>query len=265
MPDTAATTPAKAAPNFGDVELEALAKEIEHLNVKASLRIGECFAAAQEIFRYRRNEGGFTGWIESRLKYSTSTVYRLIDAYKKFGCGESFPNWETLPVSALYLLAAPSTPESAVEAIADRIDAGEKLSCAEVTEVIAEAKGKTGAKKPAAVPEIDEDIDDEDPSIAQRKAENAALFADTAPEAETLFEHWSRESKEARAAFLDAIGVQGVLDEMSPAFGRDLRDRVPAPKPKVGKPDTPPGGKKPKTITLLANPPATPREDGLQH
>jgi hypothetical protein len=65
--------------------------------------------------------------------------------------------------------------------------------------------------------------------------------------ADTLANHWNRESPQEREAFLDAIGVGGVLNHMSPAFGRALRECVPmkrrAPNQKF------------KTITLEANPP----------
>jgi hypothetical protein len=51
-----------------------------------------------------------------------------------------------------------------------------------------------------------------------------------APE-ETLEAHWHRATVRARAAFLDTIGIDAVLDAMSPAFGKALRDRVPGSKP----------------------------------
>ena len=44
-----------------------------------------------------------------------------------------------LPLSALYQLAAPKTPEAAREAIAERIEAGGEVSVAAVTEAIASA------------------------------------------------------------------------------------------------------------------------------
>ena len=123
-----------------DAALENIAREIEQLHVKAGLKTGERLATAQKIFHYRRDQGGFTGWIENRLKIiSVATAYRLIDTYKRFGDGECFSNWETLPVSALYLLAAPSTPESAVDEIYDRIQAGETPSCSDVRKTVIRA------------------------------------------------------------------------------------------------------------------------------
>jgi hypothetical protein len=51
--------------------------------------------------------------------------------------------------------------------------------------------------------------------------------ADSAAEEESLFDHWLRLTPEVLAAELDRIGVDRVLGVMSPAFGRELRDRVP--------------------------------------
>lgn len=47
--------------------------------------------------------------------------------------------------------------------------------------------------------------------------------------AETLAQHWARESEENRRAALDEIGIQAILDVMSDAFGAALRARVPKP------------------------------------
>jgi hypothetical protein len=68
---------------------------------------------------------------------------------------------------------------------------------------------------------------------------------------ETLATHWRRESEQARTAFLDQVGVPGILEAMSAAFGRDLRARLPAPKRKAGKPN------KPYTATLQLVPAGT--------
>ena len=49
-----------------------------------------------------------------------------------------------LPVSSLYLLAAPSTPKEARTEIIQRAEAGEKISGATVKETIARVKRKDG-------------------------------------------------------------------------------------------------------------------------
>jgi hypothetical protein len=54
------------------------------------------------------------------------------------------------------------------------------------------------------------------------------------PEPESLIEHWRR-CPEQLPDLLDEIGVAGVLEAMSAEFGRQLRDRLPAPKRRPGK------------------------------
>jgi phage-related tail protein len=80
-----------------------------------------------------------------------------------------------------------------------------------------------------------------------KKISSSSTNGANAPEPEeSLASHWKRAGTEARTAFLDAIGIDGILGAMSAEFGRELRDRVPAPKRKSGKPYT-------KTLNLSAN------------
>jgi hypothetical protein len=53
---------------------------------------------------YRRDEGGFQGWVESRLSMSRRTAYNLLDVHNQLG-GESFHIVETLPRRVLYLMS----------------------------------------------------------------------------------------------------------------------------------------------------------------
>jgi hypothetical protein len=180
-----AETEPDAAPALSDKEfadrLEAIARDIQHFERQAVFRIANRLAKAHELFRYRRDEGGFQGWVENRLDYSRSHAYRLLDVNK---LTESFPSWDTfgtLSASAIYQLAAPSTSNEVRNEIADRVKAGEKISVAVVTEVIAHVKARTTE---AAAETLDIVNKDEDPSIAQRKAEHIALFSpdSTTPE-----------------------------------------------------------------------------------
>jgi hypothetical protein len=121
-------------------QLELIAQDIERLQTAAVLHIAAYAAKAHELFRYDRDEGGYAGWMKDRLGYSRSNAYRLLDVHKRFG-GKSVPMLGTLSPSALYLLAAPATPQEAVDQVAARIEGGERMSCATVAETIAKAKG----------------------------------------------------------------------------------------------------------------------------
>jgi hypothetical protein len=98
------------------------------LEAAAVLRIAERLTEAHGLFLYKRDEGGFTGWVAKRLKMSHETAYRLLRVNEKLG--ESFNHVETLPRSVLYLLAAPSTPEEVRQDAVERVEAGGRLSFA---------------------------------------------------------------------------------------------------------------------------------------
>lgn len=88
-----------------EAQLEALAQEIEQLERTARFRISARLAKAHALFLYRRDEGGFQGWVERRLGYSRSKAYRALDVAKLI---ESVPSWDTfgtLPFSALEQIA----------------------------------------------------------------------------------------------------------------------------------------------------------------
>jgi hypothetical protein len=166
----------------GEEKLEALAKEIEQLSTEASRQIAKRLVAARDHFRYRRDEGGFTGWLETRLgdRVSVATAYRLINAYERFG--ECFSLWETLPASALYALAAPGTPEAAVKEVVDRVESGAKPSVADVKGTIGLAKGgKNRAPKTSGSSKSKPGSNDVDPeaSADSVEARPAIKCADT--------------------------------------------------------------------------------------
>ena len=131
-------------------QVEALAQEIEHLERTAIFKIALHLAKAHELFLYRRDEGGFQGWVERRLGYSRSHAYRALDVARLMQC---IPGWETfgtLPLTAIYQIAASSTPEVARAEILGRVKAGERLSCTAIDETIAKAKDDS---KPHAIPD----------------------------------------------------------------------------------------------------------------
>jgi hypothetical protein len=130
-----------------DERLEAIAKDIQTTHTNAVLHIAAQLAEARDIFRYRRDEGGFGGWVETRLRYSRSTAYNLLSIHERFGGEKDLSKClDTFPASILYLLAAPSTPKAAIHEIIDRAQAGEAVPVAEVKRIIDNSKGGKPAR-----------------------------------------------------------------------------------------------------------------------
>src|SRR6516225_6406480 len=119
-------------PAVADDRLEAIAKDIETLTATATLQIGAKLAEAREIFRYRRDEGGFAGWVETRLGCSRHTAYNLLHVHEQFGGQEVSKCLDTLGRSVLFLISAPSTPTETRDAILERAQNGESISVADV-------------------------------------------------------------------------------------------------------------------------------------
>ena len=129
-----------------DPVLAKYAAEIRRLGKRVKediIAIGRYLDDARE----HAGRGAWLIWLEAEFGWSDQTAYRYIHLYQGRQNSESFPEfhklWNSdLPISALQQLAAPSTPQEARVEVAERIEAGEKVSCATVTEVIAQAKGK---------------------------------------------------------------------------------------------------------------------------
>jgi DNA N-6-adenine-methyltransferase (Dam) len=118
---------------------EEKAATIERIQATATLKVARELAEVHQQYLYRRDEGGFRGWVENRLGMSKSTAYSLLNVHKTFG-GNVSAALDTLPRKVLYLLASPSTPESACDIVIERAETGEQLSHRDVQEIIAEHK-----------------------------------------------------------------------------------------------------------------------------
>jgi Protein of unknown function (DUF3102) len=79
-------------------------------------------------------------WIEKEFGWSDQTARNFINVYEQ-SKSKNFLNLD-LPISSLYLLAAPSTPEAARTEIIARAEAGEAIKIADVKQTIETAKGR---------------------------------------------------------------------------------------------------------------------------
>ena len=94
-------------------------------------------------------------------------------------------------VSSLYLLAAPNTPPKAIEAVAAHVKAGDKVTNAEVKEIINEAKAP--------------------------KSGSAKMCTASLPPPSPAFQRANKLSKKAREELADALGAQARRFEDEPS------------------------------------------------
>src|SRR5262245_31301935 len=123
--------------------------------------------------------GRFNDWLSAELGWSPRTAHNFIGVWRRFGSANFAI--ENVAVSALYALAAPSTPLDAIEEVKQIADGGERVTHTRAEEIIEEAK----AKRPKQVelveepeepePKLEEDEDDDAPATIYNRVEQDEL------------------------------------------------------------------------------------------
>src|ERR1700730_4793538 len=103
--------------------LELLASTINALRKRVS---GDVIEIGQRLVdKALAGHGNWLPWLEREFGWTDDTALNYMRVYEKFK-NRNFRDLD-LPVSSLYLLAAPSTPPEAVETVIERAKAGEKV------------------------------------------------------------------------------------------------------------------------------------------
>ena len=89
--------------------------------------------------------GAFGCWLRAELKMSERSAQNLMAAAELVDTKSA--NIADLPVTAIYRLAAPSTPECVRDQIIARVERGEALALRDVTAAIADGKQRDAAAK----------------------------------------------------------------------------------------------------------------------
>src|SRR5262249_23157773 len=92
--------------------------------------------------------GNWLSWLECEFGWTEKTAENYINVYKFSGKFENFSNLD-LPLSGLYLLAAPSTPEPAKGEVIERAESGEKLPVDEIKRVVEKHRADKSRRQPA--------------------------------------------------------------------------------------------------------------------
>ncbi len=109
-------------------------------HVESILEMGKHLAEAQELLA-NHHGGTFNAWIEERCGLERRTAYRYIAAFRVFsGCDNLS---QLFDASAMYLLAAESTPEEALQDALERAESGERITYSTAKEIVASHKEDT--------------------------------------------------------------------------------------------------------------------------
>jgi hypothetical protein len=122
----------QAAKQLADhaAEIRKIGKRVVEDVVEIGRRLTDCKRIA--------GHGNWLPWLEREFGWGEITALNFMRVYE-MSKSSKFENLN-IPVSGLYLLAAPSTPEAAREEVIERAQAGEKLRHARVREIVGEHK-----------------------------------------------------------------------------------------------------------------------------
>jgi hypothetical protein len=113
----------------------------------------------------RLEHGKFLEWIEKEFAWKRTTAWRFMEVFEKVKCSKL--EQMEIDVSALYLIAAPSTPEPVRQEVLKIAMSGEHVSHGTVKAVIAEYN-KTG--------DADKAVGQIFRAVAEARKENAAVL-----------------------------------------------------------------------------------------
>jgi flagellar biosynthesis GTPase FlhF len=111
-----------------------IADRIRQRSKDFHLETGRDLIAAQDMLGH----GNFGKWLDAEFGWTDRTARNFMGAAKLVESKSE--KISVLPMSAIYRLAAPSTPECARDAIIARVEYGERPSVKEIKSTIAEAR-----------------------------------------------------------------------------------------------------------------------------
>jgi hypothetical protein len=146
----AAAQLAPAAP-ASDALLAEHVTEIHQLRKRSAsdiAEIGRRLVECKDIVGY----GNWSTWLAQNFEWDERTALNFVRVYELAGKSEKFSDLN-IPVSALYLLAAPSTPAEVQEEIIGQAEGGKVIQLAEVKKAIkVKKRGKSDPDAPEVQP-----------------------------------------------------------------------------------------------------------------
>jgi hypothetical protein len=136
------------------------------------------------------DHGDWAKWLKQEFDWTTTHALGFMNAYRRFGRGESKVTFDLkrLSAAAVFLLAPPSVPEEAVQEVIKQVKAGNSPKTKEVKEIIAKHKSgaKTKKKKRAKKPD-DHEFDEVMSTVERAVHDGVKKLQDSGTDIEPLF------------------------------------------------------------------------------
>jgi DNA modification methylase len=140
--------------------------------------------------RSQLGHGPFDMWLKAEFNWSRRTAYNFISVYETFGTRANLAQLD-IATSALYLLAAPSTPKKVREEYLQRAEEGEKITHKDLQDTIQKEKSQPAptstessqqsAIKPEIVSVLPKEVVRAEPAVARAQTSQLRSASYTAP------------------------------------------------------------------------------------
>lgn len=149
--ETAILVPASFDYSILPVEVAEEARAVAaRVRSRHQQQITAIIETGHDLTRMKANlgHGNFETWISAEFGMTIRTAQNYMSASSAFGGKSEIISY--LPPSAVYALAAPSTPDPVREMVIERLEAGERIDPLEVRDLVKEAKAAEREVKQAA-------------------------------------------------------------------------------------------------------------------
>jgi hypothetical protein len=150
------------------------------------------------VIKQQVKHGQFGAWLDAEFSMAERTAQNYMRAATAFGTKTALIS--DLPPTAIYTLAAPSTPAPVKDAVVARLEAGERLEAAEVQALVREAKAA-------------ERLAREEATLTPRQRKTRAQRE---AEVQGQREHWERDERQRNLA------ARAVAEFLAARLGVDL-------------------------------------------
>ncbi len=120
------------------IVVQQRAGEIKSIAKRMAADVVEIGEKLADVKQRLGANGCFNDWLSAELGWSPRTAHNFIGVWRRFGSANFAI--ENVAVSALYALAAPSTPAEAVEEVKRIVDRGQEVTNTVAKEIIEKAK-----------------------------------------------------------------------------------------------------------------------------
>jgi hypothetical protein len=124
--------------------LARYANDIRSLRKRVSsdiIEIGRILIESKKL----AGHGNWLSWLEREFQWTDDTALNYMRVYE-LAKNRNFRDLSNIPISGLFLLAAPSTPEEAKQEATSRAEAGEPITLNTVREIVKRARQDDDAR-----------------------------------------------------------------------------------------------------------------------